>query len=220
MLIGVAKRFVFVANTKTASSSIEALLAPHAEISRPGGPAAKHSSIGQIRYVYSFLFNQPDHAPETFFTFGVMRDPIDWIGSWYRFRRGNKVEAPLPRDLSFRDFWARQDWNIRRGDGTPNLQSNLFCNYRGEVMVDMILPYERLNDLFPRVLQGLGIAGALPQLNVSALGPETLDIPADLVDQMRAHYAPDYALRDRMDRLVEQGFDRLHAIAASRGGQA
>jgi len=214
MLISVHRRFVFVANTKAASTSIEALLAPHSEIARPGGPKYKHSSLGTIRYDYSFLFDIPEYPFESFFRFGVIRDPVDWIGSWFRFRKGNKVEAPLPADLTFAQFWQRQDWNIRRADGEPLLQRDMFCDPRGQIMADMLLPYHRLDELLPQVLSGLGVEGDLKRLNVSNLTSDTLEIPLALRDEMREHYAPDYAVLADIDRHIDRGLARLKA----RGG--
>lgn len=211
MLISVQNRFVFVANTKAASSAIEALLARHAEIARPGGPQFKHSSLGTIRYDYRFLFDMPEYPFESFFRFGVIRDPIEWIGSWFRFRKGNKVESPLPKEMGFREFWEAKDWNIRRHDGEPRLQRDMFCDARGEIMADMLLPHHRLDELFPQVLAGLGIEGELQRLNVSNMRPEKLQVPDDLRDEMREYYAIDYALLADIDRYVDRGLARLKA---------
>jgi hypothetical protein len=214
MLISVQKRFVFVANTKAASTSIEAMLAPHAEIARPGGARLKHISLGTIRYDYGFLFDLPEYPFESFFRFGVFRDPVDWLGSWFRFRKGNQVEAPLPAEMTFAEFWAMKDWNIRRTDGEPLLQRDMFCDGRGELMTDILLPYDRIDALLPQVMAGLGIEGQLRRLNVSVLGRDELQIPAALHDEIREYYAADYRILDDIDRHLARGLARLRA----RGG--
>ena len=219
MLIGVEKRFIFVANTKAASSAIEAVMARHAEIARPGGPAFKHSTLGMIRFDYRFLFDIPEYPYESFFCFGVIRDPIEWIGSWFRFRKGNKIEAQLPREMTFREFWQAKDWNIVRADGEPRLQRDMFCNDRGEIMADMLIPHHRLAELFPVVMEGLGLIGDLELRNVSNMRPDKLKIPGDLLEEIRDFYAVDYALLADIDRYVEQGLTRLEmrrtALAAA-----
>ena len=106
MLIGVKKRFVFIANSKTASTSIEHSLVGQAEIQRGGGPQRKHIYLRDALPEYDFLFGRDGYGIESFFTFGVMRDPVSWIQSWYRYRCGNKVESPLPAGMSFGEFWA------------------------------------------------------------------------------------------------------------------
>ena len=90
MLIGVKKRFVFVANSKTASTSIEKALVPHAEIQRGGGSNRKHIFLRAGLREYGFLFERKKYAADTFFKFGVMRDPVEWIQSWYRYRRATR----------------------------------------------------------------------------------------------------------------------------------
>ena len=130
MLIGVEKRFIFVANTKTASTSIEHALMDHAEIHRGGSPARKHIPLVQVYKFYDFLFGQPAHRPASYFAFGVMRDPIEWVISWFRYRKGNKVENGLPQDMTFAQFWERNDWNITRPDGRRHLQRQMFCDWQ------------------------------------------------------------------------------------------
>jgi hypothetical protein len=217
MLISVHKRFVFVANTKAASTSIEAVLARHAEISRPGGPQEKHTPLAQVRWDYRFLFTMPDYPFESFFRFGVMREPLDWIESWFRYRKGNKVASPLPASMTFAEFWEQGDWNIRRRDGTPYQQSDMFVDKRGAVLTDLIVPYHRLNEALPIVLQALGIKADVPHLNVSTLKSVDRSLSPELRARLRAHYAADYALFDSLDARLDPALAALRnaRVAAS-----
>ena len=209
MLISVEKRFIFVANTKTASTSIEHVLTPHAEIRRIGTPARKHTSLAKAMQSYAFMFDQPDHAPESYFKFGVMRDPIDWIGSWFRYRKGNKVESPLPADMSFADFWNLRDWNIERPNGGgKNLQRDMFCAPDGTLLADVVIPYHKLNDVFGEICQALNVEQPLQRRNVSIIS-EIDEVPDALRQDMRDFYAEDYDLFDRLDAINIAGLTRL-----------
>lgn len=210
MQVGFVKKFIFVANTKTASTSIEAALMPHSDIVRAGTPQRKHASLDEGIRTYPVIFNNPHHRPERYFKFGVMRDPIDWIGSWYRYRSGNQVDSPLPRDMSFADFWAMKDWNIRRGNGSKNLQRDMFTTPDGTLLADVIIPYAKVGEMFPEICRLLKIEGPLPRKNVSRR-TETGVIPPELLAEMRAFYAEDYALYARLDEINAQGMDRLRA---------
>jgi hypothetical protein len=214
MLIGVRKRFVFVANSKTASTSIEQALVAHAEIQRGGTPQRKHIPLREALGEYDFLFGRPGFGIETFFTFAVLRDPIDWIGSWFRYRRGNTVASPLPPEMTFAEFWARRDWNFRLPDGQPRLQSQFVTDAQGRVMADYLIPHADLQTHFQRIAKGLGLPAALERLNVSHLSAETLDIPDDLRAELRAFYAADYALIDRMQAINAEGLAKLAARGA------
>lgn len=212
MLIGVNKRFVFVANTKTASTSIEHALAPHAEIMRGGAPEFKHLPLQRVVTDYWFLFRHPDYAFESFFRFGVMREPLSWIDSWYRYRKGNKVANPLPADMTFAEFWQARDWNIQRADGSKYLQNTQFCNPQGALLADVIVPYERMNAYIPQILGLLGVKYALPRKNVSTVHRADAPLPEALVSDMRTFYAADYALYDRLDQINAVGMQKLRAM--------
>jgi len=222
MLISVEKRFLFVANTKTASTSIEQVLRPYAEIRRGGHPERKHTPLARALEIYDFMFADPAHDPASYFKFGVMRDPIDWITSWFRYRKGNDVEAPLPADMDFADFWARADWNIKRADGSPHLQRDMFCGDDGAdggadddtVLADVIIPYDRVGDMFAEICTLLGIEHPLQRRNVSRLD-DAGAIPKALRAEMRDFYARDYALFERLEQINAAGMARLAARAAA-----
>ena len=209
MLISVEKRFVFVANTKTASTSIEQVLTPYAEIRRIGTPDRKHTSLHAGMTSYDYMFAQPEHDPTTYFKFGVMRDPIDWIGSWFRYRKGNTVESPLPPDMDFDAFWARKDWNIERPNGGgKNLQRDMFCAPDGTLLADVIIPFPRLGDIFGEICDALDIKVSLQRRNVSVIN-ESVEVSDELRAEMQAFYAEDYALFDRLDGINIAGLTRL-----------
>ncbi len=215
MLISVSKRFIFVANTKTASTSIENALLPHCDVIASGTPERRHMPLQVALKSYPFLFNHPDHARQKFFKFGVMREPIDWIYSWFRYRKGNAVESPLPADMDFETFWRRQDWNIMRLNGHKHLQIQAFLGRKGNILADLIIPYHKMNEMYPDVARLLGVDPNLPQHNVSVL-PNDNDIPAHLHEEMRAHYAEDYALWAELETLNDKGLQKLNRRAARR----
>ncbi|MDZ7709591.1 MAG: hypothetical protein U5K36_05550 [Roseovarius sp.] len=212
MLIGLDRKFVFIANTKTASTSIETALAPVAEIALGGNPARKHVPLHDAITEHPEIFAQPGQWPRFFFKFGVMRDPLDWIDSWFRYRKSNRVESPLPKDMSFAEFWERQDWNFRRADGRPYLQGHMFCGPQGKVLADVIVPYHRLPQMFPEICAALGVAAPLPRENVSRLREAETLTPA-LEARLRGFYAQDYALFNRLDAINAAGIAWLKARA-------
>lgn len=210
MLISTEKKFVFVANTKTASTSIEHTLMDYSEIHRGGSPARKHIGLHQAYKIYDFLFSQPGHTHDKYFKFGVMREPMDWIGSWFRYRKGNTVDSPLPKDMDFEAFWASKDWNIMRPDGWKYLQRHLFCDPQGAVLADMIIPYHKLGKEFGKICDVFGIASPLPRKNVSQL-KDTGVIPEHLKEEMRDFYKWDYQLWGQLDEMNAIGLEKLRA---------
>ncbi len=211
MLIGVKKRFVFIANSKTASTSIEHSLVGQAEIQRGGGPQRKHIYLRDALPEYDFLFGRSGYGIESFFTFGVMRDPVSWIQSWYRYRCGNKVESPLPAGMSFAAFWALNDWNRTMQSGAPRLQSHFFTNKHGVPIVDYVIPYDQLASHFGMICDRLGIKAPLQSKNVSKVKKRMIDVSPELVEEMQAFYAKDYALLAQIPQINAAGLAKLEA---------
>lgn len=208
MLISFQKKFIFVANTKTASSSIEAALAPYSDIFLSQDPWEKHQSIYDFSQHNLRLLQSDGHRFEDFFIFGVMRDPIEWIHSWFRYRKGNKVESPLSYNLSFQDFWNKKDWNIQRQNGRKFLQSDLFLAPDGRVMTDMILPYHNLAHEFKQLCASFGIAPKLQKLNESFIRPDHAPLSKKMVSQMQLYYERDYRLLRELDNINSCGRKR------------
>lgn len=208
MLIGVKKRFVFIANSKTASTSIEAMLTPFAEINRIGSPKRKHISWQQCREEYGFVFDNPLYAPETFFRFGVIREPAEWIRSWYnyRFTQGASVAARFKNERSFEEFWASDDWVKRKS------QQSKFIDADGISRFDLIIPLERLSEALPLVQGTLDIpASPLPRENKSKFSLSRKDIHHELIAEINDYYAADYALWETSKAC-------LHRLLTSPGG--
>ena len=211
MLIGVKKRFVFIANSKTASTSIEHSLVGQAEIQRGGGPQRKHIYLRDALPEYDFLFGRDGYGIESFFTFGVMRDPVSWIQSWYRYRCGNKVEIPLPAGMSFGEFLALNDWNRTMLQGVPRLQSYFFTDKAGASIVDYIIPYSQLADHFTTSCEGLGIKSPLQSKKGSKVKGREIAIAPELAEEMRTFYAEDYARMAQIPQINAVGLAKLKA---------
>ncbi|GAA6165448.1 hypothetical protein NBRC116590_31520 [Pelagimonas sp. KU-00592-HH] len=208
MLIGVEKRFVFIANSKTASTSIERALIPEAEIHRGGPDRGKHILLRQAVRQYDFLFAQKKYAPETFFKFGVMRDPVDWIQSWYRYRVGNKVSNPLPEGTTFEEFWRKRVNRSIKRNQKPQ-QRDFFTRLNGDLLADYIIPYHELADHFNLLASELDFATKLPKTNVSKV-KNLENAPSDaLVEEIRDYYSEDYELFNRLEEINKAGLEHL-----------
>src|SRR2546423_8803536 len=83
MLLSLSHKFIFVANLKSASSSIERALAQYAEFRATKTNWGKHDDLSTISRKFGWIRK---YVPrEEFFVFGVIRDPVDFILSLYNF---------------------------------------------------------------------------------------------------------------------------------------
>ena len=204
MLISIKKRFIFVANSKAASTSIELALSPYAEIQRGITPKDKHMKMQAVLNEFGFLFEQPEYDPNTFVKFGVMRDPVDWIYSWFRYRKGNNTKSPLPKNMTFPEFWAKGDWNLYYPGGKKRQQQNTFTSPDGDILVDYIIPYNMLSHDFEMICQSLGVNTKLTIKNPSKIKALDDDIDDDLRAEIQEFYAEDYALYNRIPDINAQ----------------
>lgn len=212
MLIGVRKRFVFVANSMTAAPVIERALLDHAEIQRNGTPDRLHVPMSDIVTDYGFLFNRPNMPRQSFLVFGVMRDPADWISAWFRARLAQKGSHGLPKGCDFTRYWRQGDWTLRRPDGKPRLQSDLFSDGQGQPLVDVLIPY-------PQIEPQLEVLGRILGIDVKVQIPEEEAappvIPPDLMPEVRAHYAADYRLWASLPQLNAEGLRKARGRRAA-----
>lgn len=208
MLISIKKRFIFIANTKTASTSLSKALRPYAEIERQGTPARKHASMAAVLDLYQFLFDLPALAPDTFFRFGVIRDPLEWIHSWFRYRQRAKGGQPIAKNITFEEFWRQRDWNIIK-NGSPNLQSYRFTDKDFKPLVDYLIPYDQLAEHFQIICETMGIETNLEKLNTSHRTSSTQDIDEGLRAEIVEFYARDYELISQIKELNKTGLAHL-----------
>ncbi|MEO9682409.1 hypothetical protein [Tateyamaria sp.] len=205
MLIAVKKRFVFVANSKTASTSIDKAIMSECEIYRGGSPQNKHIFLRQAIKEYDFLFGRPKYAPSTFFKFGIIREPLSWVQSWYRYRLGN---GSIDAGMTFQAFWDNKAGPAAR-KGKRMKQSNFFTKHNGELLIDYLIPYEDLAAQFEKIGSQLGIQTSLPHKNKSAVEKISDPISDELVADIRTTLASDFDLYDRVESINKQGWQHL-----------
>ncbi|MEJ8567760.1 sulfotransferase family 2 domain-containing protein [Elongatibacter sediminis] len=199
MLISISRRFVFVANSKAASTSIEKSLSRHADVVYQGSPDRKHINLENARVEFESLFSEVGF--HRFFKFGVMRDPVSWILSWFRYRKRRNNPNALPGKMTFDAFWERKDWNFIRTDGTKRLQRDFFVSSDGKLLADYIIPYHELEPHYRKVCKALGVSARLPRVNVSQPGVTEAQLSGDTLSQLREFYTEDYELFNRLDSI-------------------
>lgn len=171
MLLSVKRRFLFIANLKTGSTTVERLLGPFAEIALPDSAFGKHMSLGEALDHFAFLF---ERAPfEDFRSFAVIRQPAERLFSLYRSHRGPFFEGtPLSTDdMSFEEFLER--W-LPAHPAQAVAQSTLVKAPSHGAAVRDLIRFEDLNRRLPQLMQRLDIRKPafrrIPVLNSSS-GP-------------------------------------------------
>lgn len=200
MLIFWKERLVFLANTRTGSSSIERALETLAHVSVQRPPALKHLPAREVLAHIAPLLTGV--TGEGFTTVALMRDPVDWVGSWYRSRQRDGIAAAAgsPRGVSFAEFTedymagrvAGFGGTDRGADLALGRQSDFLCDDAGRLIVDRVFRYEDIGAFIRFLDDRLGCEITLPRLNVSPASALQLPAPLDL--RLRDHLAADYTI--------------------------
>ena len=194
MLVFWRQGLVFLATPKTASTSIETALSPLAAVVVMRPPQLKHTNAQKYhRHVAPFL---GDAKGTSFVTTALMREPLDWLGSWYRYRqREGEVAEKSTRSISFDDFILAYCQPEQPEFAKVGAQAT-FLAPAGLRPVDHIFRYEDM-DVFVRFLEKrLNTAITLPQVNVSPQASLTLSVAVKT--RLLQDRAADFALYDSL----------------------
>ena len=115
MLISERYNFVYLANPKTGSTSIEAAFEKYADFKAIAGPKTKHMSYR--------LFSRKFRYFTSLDVVVCVRDPIDTLYSWYRYRQrsGIKKRENRIQGISFEEFLAH--WGKKKPPPFANVST-------------------------------------------------------------------------------------------------
>ena len=186
MLVLPEARLVFLANPKTATQSLRAMLGPFA-LREPPFDAKIHEHIGLRPFARRWRAGLVARLGGPVESFAVMRAPVARLESWYRYRMRDGVDAgKSTRGMVFDDF-ARAAVSA-----DPPPAARLGCQARflgwngARPGVDHLFDYDRLDLCLAFLSDRLGVDLVLPRHNVS---PSLADVgPCVLSDTARAAY--------------------------------
>lgn len=164
MLIFWERRLVFLATPKAGSTAVEVSLESLASASLQRPAALKHTDIATYRRHVGPWLRQ--HTGDEFLTVALMREPVDWLRSWYRFRLRDDHEDPLHQmhGVDFARFarsYAADQGPDEMGIGT---QSRFLTD--GDHRVDRIFCYDRMEEFVNFLEDRLDCAVEFPRINV------------------------------------------------------
>lgn len=104
MLVFSKAKLVFLSVPKTGTTAYEDALAPQASLVVRDPPELKHAPV--FRYNRFFRPALERFIGEGLDVLAVMREPVDWLGSWYRYRQRPfmKGQPNGTHDIGFDEF--------------------------------------------------------------------------------------------------------------------
>ncbi|MBQ0749382.1 MAG: gamma-glutamyl kinase [Roseovarius sp.] len=192
MLVFSKARLVLLSVPKTGSTAYETALAPHAAIAVSAPPELKHAPV--FRYNRFFRPMIDRFFDGSFDVVAVMREPLDWLGSWYRYRQRPELagHANSTHGLSFDDFVTAYCTGEPPPCARVGSQAKFLEPQRNGARVTHLFRYEDQPGLRSFLAARLGVAVEPAPLNRSPSLPLTLSPRTDT--RLRRKFAEDFTL--------------------------
>ncbi|WP_373353010.1 gamma-glutamyl kinase [Pseudoroseicyclus sp. CXY001] len=189
MMVFWQKRLAILAVPKTGTTALEKALGPEADIVFRDPPGLKHMTLFRFnRFVAPLMEKGGCPRPETV---AVVREPLDWLGSWWRYRQ--RPDAWISTaGISFDEFvdaWCRSKRPDFADIGT---QSAMLKGEGDKIGVDHIFRYDQLGELHAFLEERLERKIEVPPANVSPQMP--LELRPGMVQRLKKKGAEEFAL--------------------------
>ena len=199
MLVFWEERLAFLATPKTGSTAIAAALESLAAVSIQRPPLLKHTNVHRYR---RFIGPYLEAASKAEFTLvALMREPTDWLGSWYRYRqRDRTLPEQSTKGMSFDAFVQAWCQDPRPEFASIGSQARFLRPRKengGEKGVDRLFRYEEIDRFVQFLEDRLGCEIILPRLNVSP--PGATELSAETEALLRKVAAEDFALYQSLE---------------------
>lgn len=192
LLIFARQKLVLLSVPKTGSTAYEEALTAHAAISVMAPPELKHSPV--FRYNRYFRPMVERFAGPEADIVAVMREPIAWLGSWYRYRSRDALAGhpQSTRDIGFDAFvagYCRGDQPVWARVGS---QARFLEPQRNGTRVSHLFRYEDQAGFREFLEARLGVEIAPGTWNRSPA--RDLELTERTETRLRRKYARDFAL--------------------------
>ena len=194
MLVFSKARLVFLSVPKTGTTAWQAALEAHASMIVRAPPELKHAPV--FRYNRFFRPMLEKFISDDLAVLAVMRDPIDWLGSWYRYRRRPSLEghATGTHEVSFDAFVRAYATGDRPAFANVGSQAKFLEPQRNGTRATHVFRYEDQAGLRRFLEDRLGIRVETGRMNVSPAMDLALSAQTEQI--LRRKCPADFALYD------------------------
>jgi hypothetical protein len=187
---------VFLSMPKTASTSIEEALRPIAQVWTGGEPRMKHLTYRAFERFFQPWFQRNGHRRDSYEVICMLREPISWLNSWWRYRSRQQLADPAHRDqftgdVSFDEF-ASAYMRGEPGFASVGRQANFIRGSHREIGMDRMFRFEELDLAVSYFESMLGYSITLEHLNVSP--KRSLELSPAVEDDLRVFLDPEFRL--------------------------
>ncbi|MFY9245917.1 MAG: gamma-glutamyl kinase [Roseicyclus sp.] len=198
MLLFWKAKLVLLAVPKTGTTALEAALLAHADTAILNPPEKKHLTARRWRNQLAPFFE--NRGARQIETMAIIREPRDWLGSWYRYRARPEISgsASSTAGMDFAQFVTGWLSDPEPEYARVGRQSRFVANAEGKIIVDHLFRYEDLDQAVDFLQQRLGVTLDLGRRNISPRAD--LSLPPALEARLQREAAADFDLWARLGR--------------------
>tara|TARA_R110002124_G_scaffold157431_2_gene324512 strand:- start:351 stop:944 length:594 start_codon:yes stop_codon:yes gene_type:complete len=192
MLVFYKERHAFLSVPKTGTTAYERALAPRADMVISEPPMLKHAPVYRYnRFIRPMFERVCDVDLEVM---AVMREPISWLGSWYRYRQRPFMQGKpnATHKISFDDFVLAYMKGNKPGFADVGSQVQFMKSQPNGTGVTHFFRYEDQPRLNAFLEDRLEVTLSLTRENVSPVVP--LELSADVEARFRRKCADEFEL--------------------------
>ncbi|MBO9410687.1 MULTISPECIES: sulfotransferase family 2 domain-containing protein [unclassified Ruegeria] len=195
MLVFYEERLAFLAVPKTGSTAYHSALKDRADLVVTGPPALKHAPVRRYDRFFQNIFRKMYDIDMEIMA--VVREPIDWLGSWYKFRsRDERIGHPhSTRDMSFDDYVQAYMKSPRPEYADVGSQSQFFRTRSNGRGADHVFKYENQDKILDFLENRLDMKIALQRENVSPT--RDLALSAETEQKFRKRHALEFECHEK-----------------------
>jgi hypothetical protein len=192
MLLFWKAKLVLLAVPKTGTTALEAALLAHADTAILNPPEKKHLTARRWRNQLAPFFE--NRGARQIETMAIIREPRDWLGSWYRYRARPEISgsASSTAGMDFAQFVTGWLSDPEPEYARVGRQSRFVANAEGKIIVDHLFRYEDLDQAVDFLQQRLGVTLDLGRRNISPRAD--LSLPPALEARLQREAAADFDL--------------------------
>jgi hypothetical protein len=190
-------KLAILSQPKTGTTALDNALGPRASIAVNNPPQLKHMPYRKfMRFVAPWIKAQTGLGRLDYDVVSVMREPVDWLGSWYRYRtRDDLKDTTNTRrrdnytgEMTFEEFVSEvlKPKEERESFAQVGSPCGIALMPDGSVGCDLVFPYEDLSGLYELIETRTRRPLELQKMNVSPDVDMTLS--DGMREKLRAHW--------------------------------
>lgn len=201
---------VILSQPKTGTSALQRTLGRHASIAFNNPPTYKHVRFRKFEAVVAPLIERMSGLGRSEYeVVSVMREPLDWLGSWYRYRArealsggGGKASERFTGTITFEEFLeaACLPPKQRPAYARVGIPCGVAMAGPDKLGVDRLFPYEDMSGLFELVQSNMNKKFKIKTANVSPTPPKPMKISSAVEEKVRKAFAYSFELHASLSR--------------------